>query len=128
MRSYSTSGINSLMIATSDINLSHIAMKLWLMLSASNSQSIPGGAGLVWNELWFAYEGFLDVLDTEAQVGLYPVSFIGCVLSFSLIAIDFDITRYCVRGRPNPVHQYPQVRIDIGQTYPYGNSSANEIA
>lgn len=28
----------------------------------------------VWNELWASYEGFLDVVETEAQVGLYPVS------------------------------------------------------
>ena len=80
MRSYSTSGINSLVIATSDLNLSHIAMKLWLMLSASSSQTISGrgtDASHIWNELWFAYEGFLDVLDMEAQVGLYPVRFTG---------------------------------------------------
>jgi hypothetical protein len=78
MRSYSTSGINSLVMTTSDLNLSHIAMKLWLMLSASSSQTTSGREVIIseiWNELWFAYEGFLDVLDMEAQVGLYPVSF-----------------------------------------------------
>jgi hypothetical protein len=81
MRSYSTSGINSVAIATSDLNLSHIAMKLWLMLFASTSQMTSGQEPSildVWNELWFAYEGFLDVLDMEAQVGLYPVRFIDC--------------------------------------------------
>ena len=80
MRSYSSSGIQSVVMATSDINLSHIAIKLWLMLSASRSQTIGGREALtseIWNELWYAYEGFLDVLDMEAQVGLYPVSFIG---------------------------------------------------
>jgi hypothetical protein len=65
-------------MTTSDLNLSHIAMKLWLMLSASSSQTTSGREVIIseiWNELWFAYEGFLDVLDMEAQVGLYPVSF-----------------------------------------------------
>jgi hypothetical protein len=54
-------------------------MKLWLMLSASSSETISGqGTSIsqIWNELWFAYEGFLDVLDMEAQVGLYPVRLI----------------------------------------------------
>lgn len=48
------------------------------MLSASRSQTTYGRETPVlevWNELWYAYEGFLDVLDMEAQVGLYPVRF-----------------------------------------------------
>jgi len=60
-------------------------MKLWLMLSASSSQTISGQEAVVshiWNDLWFAYERFLDVLDTEARVGLYPVRFIGGSSSF----------------------------------------------
>src|SRR5258705_1397204 len=61
MRSYSSSGINSVVTATSDLNLSHIAMKLWLILSASSSQTISGQETVVshiWNDLWFAYNGF----------------------------------------------------------------------
>jgi len=53
-------------------------MKLWLMLANSMSTVVPGGESLVasmWNELWAAYEGFLDVLETEAQVGQYPVRY-----------------------------------------------------
>lgn len=78
MRSYATSGVSSAMVATHDVNQSHIAMKLWLMLANSRSLVIPGGETLVfgaWNELWSSYETFLDVLDTEAQVGLHLVLF-----------------------------------------------------
>ncbi len=85
LRSYATSGISSATVATHDVNQSHIAMKLWLMLSNSRSMVVPGGETLVsetWNELWSAYEAFLDVMDNEAQVGLHLVRFIDipCVL------------------------------------------------
>jgi hypothetical protein len=85
LRSYATSGISSATVATHDVNQSHIAMKLWLMLSNARSMVVPGGEALVfgtWNELCSAYEAFLDVMDTEAQVGLHLVRFIdiSCVL------------------------------------------------
>lgn len=77
LRTYVTSGIASAATATTDINQAHISLKLWVMLAHSISMSTHNGetsvAG-VWNELWPAYEGFLDVLDTEARVGAYPVS------------------------------------------------------
>ena len=40
-------------------------------MSTHNGETSVAG---VWNELWPAYESFLDVLDTEARVGAYPVS------------------------------------------------------
>jgi len=131
MRSYSSSGVNSVVTATSDLNLSHIAMKLWLMLSASSSQTISGQETVVphiWNDLWFAYEGFLDVLDTEARVGLYPVRFIDNNSSFPDHATlkDSNITRCCFRSGPGDLHQYSQIRIGFGQTHPSSNSTANE--
>ncbi|CAA7271679.1 unnamed protein product [Cyclocybe aegerita] len=74
LRSYVHSGINSLAAATNDMNQAHVATKLWLMIA--NSISVThGGESLVngvWNELWAAYQGFLGVLETEAQFGLYP--------------------------------------------------------
>ena len=77
LRTYVTSGIASAATATTDINQAHISLKLWVMLAHSISMSTHNGetsvAG-VWNELWPAYESFLDVLDTEARVGAYPVS------------------------------------------------------
>ena len=81
MRSYVQSGITSLGAATTDVNQTHITMKLWLMLANSMSTVVPGGESLVasmWNELWAAYEGFLDVLEMEAQVGQYPVRYNPC--------------------------------------------------
>ncbi|KAF9533011.1 hypothetical protein CPB83DRAFT_806739 [Crepidotus variabilis] len=73
MRSYSNSGISSPAAAATDVNQAHIAMKLWLMLA--NLRSWHGGETIIaaiWNELWASYESFLDVVETEAQVGLYP--------------------------------------------------------
>lgn len=64
------------MAATTDVNQTHIAMKLWLVIADFMCKLTKGGETLVatvWNELWAAYEGFLDVLETEAQAGLYPV-------------------------------------------------------
>lgn len=77
LRNYVSSGISSVATATTDINQAHVALKLWLMLAHSVSASTHNGesslAG-VWNELWPAYESFLNILDTEARVGLYPAS------------------------------------------------------
>src|SRR6266545_4866990 len=81
IRSYTTSGISSLTAATMDVNQSHIAIRLWLMLSnsistgTSDCQITVSG---IWNELWPTYEGFLEVIETEAHVGFHPVR---CLLS-----------------------------------------------
>lgn len=40
-----------------------------MVLQAKNGES---SISTVWNELWPAYEGFLNVLETEAQVGQHP--------------------------------------------------------
>jgi hypothetical protein len=76
LRTYVYSGISSSVTANTDINQAHIAIKLWLMLAHSMVLPAKNGEGsvsTVWNELWPAYEGFLNVLETEAQVGQYPV-------------------------------------------------------
>ena len=70
-------GIPSLETATADVNQLHISTKLWLMLVQSLSPpTVSGEAQLftVWNELWSAQESLLNVLEMEAQTGLYPVS------------------------------------------------------
>ncbi|KAF8163325.1 hypothetical protein B0H34DRAFT_805778 [Crassisporium funariophilum] len=75
LRTYVQSGITSLEAATTDVNQLHVAMKLWLMLAHSFSMLTHGAETQifkVWNELWSGYEGFLNVLEMEAQVGLYP--------------------------------------------------------
>lgn len=74
MRSYTSSGVGSVATATTDLNQAHISMKLWLMLG--NMKAAAGGevvTAAIWNELWATFEGFLDVVETESQVGLYPV-------------------------------------------------------
>lgn len=63
--------------ATADVNQLHISTKLWLMLVQSLSPlAVSGEAQIfsVWNELWSAQESLLNVLEMEAQAGLYPVS------------------------------------------------------
>uniref|UniRef100_A0A8H8CNC3 Phorbol-ester/DAG-type domain-containing protein n=1 Tax=Psilocybe cubensis TaxID=181762 RepID=A0A8H8CNC3_PSICU len=75
LRTYVTSGISSAAAATTDVNQVHISMKLWLKIADSVSKFVQGGETVVyavWNELWPGFEGFLGVLETEAQVGLYP--------------------------------------------------------
>ncbi|KDR81629.1 hypothetical protein GALMADRAFT_239698 [Galerina marginata CBS 339.88] len=74
LRSYVHSGIPSSTNATTDINQAHIAMKLWFMLANTVSKQNQSGETTVsgvWNELWPPYEGFLNVLETEAQAGLH---------------------------------------------------------
>jgi hypothetical protein len=75
LKTYVYSGISSSVTATTDVNQIHIAIKLWLMLAHSMAILAKNGEGSVskvWNELWPLYEGFLNVLETEAQVGQYP--------------------------------------------------------
>ena len=77
VRGYVQAGIPSLETATVDMNRLHISMKLWLMLVQSFSPLALGGETqifAVWNELWLAQESLLNVLEIEAQSGLYPVS------------------------------------------------------
>ncbi|PPR08077.1 hypothetical protein CVT24_010538 [Panaeolus cyanescens] len=73
-KGYAYYGITSLEVATTDVNQGHIAMKLWMTLVHLQSQHTTGGERMissVWSELWSAYEGFLNVLETEAQVPFY---------------------------------------------------------
>jgi len=75
VRGYVQGGIPSLETATADVNQLHISMKLWLMLVQSLSPlAVGGGAQIftVWNELWSGQESLLNVLELEAQAGLYP--------------------------------------------------------
>ena len=77
LRGYIQAGIPSLETATADVNQLHISTKLWLMLVQSLSPlAVSGEAQIfsVWNELWSAQESLLNVLEMEAQAGLYPVS------------------------------------------------------
>jgi hypothetical protein len=77
VRGYVQSGIPSLETATADVNQLHISMKLWLMLVQSLSPLAVDGERqifTVWNELWSAQESLLNVLEMEAQAGLYTVS------------------------------------------------------
>ena len=77
VRGYVQAGIPSLETATVDMNRLHISMKLWLMLVQSLSPLALGGETqifAVWNELWSAQESLLNILEVEAQAGLYPVS------------------------------------------------------
>ena len=77
VRGYNQAGIPSLETATADVNQLHISTKLWLMLVQSLSPLAVGGEArvfTVWNELWLAQESLLNVLEIEAQSGLYPVS------------------------------------------------------
>ena len=77
VRGYNQAGIVSLETATADVNQLHISTKLWLMLAQSLSTlEVSGEAQIftVWNELWSAQESLLNVLEMEAQNGLYPVS------------------------------------------------------
>jgi hypothetical protein len=77
LRGYVSSGMASASTATNDLNQAHIALRLWLMLANSMPgliQSNEAVINAVWNELWPPYEGFLNVLEGEARVGLYPVS------------------------------------------------------
>ncbi|PPQ66076.1 hypothetical protein CVT26_010818 [Gymnopilus dilepis] len=82
LRSYVYSGISSSAGASTDVNQAHIAMKGWLTLVNTLSRQCSGGEDLVmsvWNELWPAYEGFLNVLETEAQAELHPQTLVSLV-------------------------------------------------
>ncbi|KAF9482782.1 hypothetical protein BDN70DRAFT_800871 [Pholiota conissans] len=75
LRQYVSSGLSSAAMATTDINQAHIALRLWLMLGHSISTIIHNGETVVtgiWNQLWPPFEGLLNVLETEARVGLNP--------------------------------------------------------
>jgi len=73
VRGYNQAGIPSLETATADVNQLHISTKLWLMLVQSLSPLAVGGEIFtIWNELWLAQESLLNVLEMEAQTGLYP--------------------------------------------------------
>jgi hypothetical protein len=79
VRGYNQAGIPSLETATADVNQLHISTKLWLMLVQSLAVSGEVKIFTVWNELWLAQESLLNVLEMEAQTGLYPVSGRGVV-------------------------------------------------
>ncbi|KAF4615386.1 hypothetical protein D9613_003079 [Agrocybe pediades] len=75
LRSYVQSGISSALAATTDVNQTHIAMKLWLMVADFMCKLTKGGDTMiasVWAELWAAYDGFLHVLEIEAQARMNP--------------------------------------------------------
>jgi len=126
IRSYTTSGIGSLTTATMDVNQSHIAIRLWLMLSNSISgerserQITVSG---VWNELWSAYEGFLDVIETEAHVGFHPVCcFLGCFkVSDTIALLDSGIPYDDISSRLTALYSIPQVTACPRQTHALGN-------
>lgn len=53
----------------------------------------------VWNELWLAQESLLNILEMEAQTGLYPVSgrgvfklrcLISCLLDLDIIGMHIN--------------------------------------
>ena len=65
-----------------------------MVLQAKNGES---SISTVWNELWPAYEGFLNVLETEAQVGQHPVCTAPCPgLITNILTIPTDNHLPCI--------------------------------